>query len=565
MPTITISKKELLKNINKKLTIGELKDRISFLGTDLESIEGHDINIEIFPNRPDLLSQQGFTRAFKSFIGEETGLKKYPVKKNNKNQLIVEEAVKEIRPYTACAIIRNLKLSDQKIKEIIQIQEKLHITYGRNRKKCAIGIYPLEKIKLPIKYTAKKPEEIRFQPLEAEKEMTGKEILQKHPTGREYAHLLEGKNKYPLFIDSNNQVLSMPPIINSELTGRVTTKTKEVFIECSGFSWQVVSKALAMITTALADMGGTIEEMTIKYPESMGGTRTSPDLEPETMKFKREYINKYLGYDLSEKEIKTLLARMGLGCEVREKEMEALIPAYRTDILHPIDLVEDIAIAYGMENIESTRIRADTIAEENPLEKFAEKIREILIGHELIEIKNYNLTNKESQTTMIKKEEEPIMVESSASKEYNTLRKHLIPSGLQTLKNNKHHEYPQNIFEIGEVFYEDEKTETGIGEKKKLSIILCGENNDYTRIRQILDSMGEATGIKIKVKPGEDSIFIKGRTGKIIIGEKEAGLIGEIHPEILENFEIEMPTAALELDLELMYEEIKKINEEIKI
>ena len=230
MPTVTLNRAVLEKLVGKKLPLEKLKERISYLGTDLESIEGDEINVEIFPNRPDMLSEQGFARALSSFIGVKTGLRKYDVNKSGA-RAIVDKSVKDVRPYTACAIVKNLKLNDERIREIIQIQEKLHVTQGRNRAKAAIGIYPLEKIKMPIIYTAKKPEEIRFRPLESKIEMGGNEILAEHPTGIKYAKLLEGKKMFPLWIDSENKVLSMPPIINSDELGKVKETTREVFIE----------------------------------------------------------------------------------------------------------------------------------------------------------------------------------------------------------------------------------------------------------------------------------------------------------------------------------------------
>jgi len=230
MPSVTLNRKVFEKLVGKKLSEKELKDRISMLGTDLESLDKDEIHVEIFPNRPDMLSEQGFSRAFSSFIGLKTGLRKFEVKKSEE-KLIIDNSVKSVRPYSICAIVKNLKFDDEKIREIIQVQEKLHVTYGRNRKKCAIGIYPLEKIKFPIKFVGKNPKDILFQPLESKKEMTGLQILSQHPTGKDYGHLLEGKDKFPLFIDANNKVLSMPPIINSYDVGKISESTKEVFIE----------------------------------------------------------------------------------------------------------------------------------------------------------------------------------------------------------------------------------------------------------------------------------------------------------------------------------------------
>ncbi|MCX8146949.1 MAG: phenylalanine--tRNA ligase beta subunit-related protein, partial [Candidatus Woesearchaeota archaeon] len=273
MPTVVLNKKVLERLLGRRLSLDILKNRISYIGTGLEKIEGNEIHVEVFPNRPDMLSEQGFARALSAFIGVKKGLRTYKVKKSNE-KVIIDKSLRGIRPYTACAIVRGLTFNDEKIREIIQIQEKLHITYGRNRKKAAIGIYPYEKIKPPIRFLAKKPEKIVFRPLEAEKEMNAYQILSKHPTGKEYGNLLAGMKKYPVFIDSNDKILSMPPIINSHDTGKITEKTKDVFIECSGFNFDVLSTCLNIIVTALADMGGQIYSMDLIYPDKK---RRTPD------------------------------------------------------------------------------------------------------------------------------------------------------------------------------------------------------------------------------------------------------------------------------------------------
>src|SRR3989344_3399624 len=238
MANITIPRKEFEKEI--KLT-KVVEEKISLFGTPLEKINEEEIEVEIFPNRPDLLSTHGFLRGFKAFLGKEQGLKKYAINPPEKDYKVkISPSVKNIRPFTACAIVKNLRFDDEKIKEIIELQEKLHSTVGRNRKKIAIGIYPLEKITLPIKYEARKPKEIKFIPLEAQKEMDG----------------------LPIFVDAKNKILSMPPIINSHETGKVTHETKDVFVECSGFDFQILKKTLNIIITTLAEMSGKIYQMT---------------------------------------------------------------------------------------------------------------------------------------------------------------------------------------------------------------------------------------------------------------------------------------------------------------
>ena len=287
MPTINLNRKVFEDLVGKKLSTEKLKDRIAMLGTDLEEINEKEIVVEVFPNRPDMLSVQGLSRALSSFINTKPGLRQYKVEHSNE-KMIVDKSVAEVRPYTACAIVKNMHFTDETIKEVIDIQEKLHITYGRNRKKVAIGIYPFEKIKTPIKFLAQSPKDIVFQPLESDKKMNALEIIKLHPAGKIYGYLLEGKKRFPVFRDANDEVLSVPPIINSHKTGKINEKTKEVFIECSGFDFKIMKKCLNIIVCALAEMGGKIYSMDIYY-----GTKkyTTPDLSPEKIKVDINYIN----------------------------------------------------------------------------------------------------------------------------------------------------------------------------------------------------------------------------------------------------------------------------------
>lgn len=543
MPTITLNKEVFEKLVGKKLPLEQLKDRISMLGTDLEKIEGNEIEVEVFPNRPDMLSEQGFARAFSSFIGVKTGLRKYNIKKSNE-KVIVEDSVKMIRPYTVCAIVKNLKIDEEKIRELVQIQEKLHVTYGRNRKKAAIGIYPLEKITFPITYKADKPEKIRFRPLEANHEMTALQILSQHQAGRGYGHLLEGLEKFSYFIDANNNILSLPPIINSHLTGKIAGGTKEVFIECSGFDYEVLSKCLNIIVTALAEMGGEILSLELKYRKEK---KTSPDLTPEKMRLDLNYINKRLGLQLKEQEAVKLLEKMGHGYE----NGMVLIPAYRADILHQVDLAEDVAIAYGYENFVEEIPKVATTGEENNFEKFAKKVRETLIGLKLIEVKNYHLLTKEELNVKMLLDEKTIHLKNALG-DYNHLRNSTLPSLLKNLSENQHNEYPQNIFEIGRTFDYGE-TETGIKETEKLAVALCHEKTDFTEIRQVLDALMQSLGLAVEVKEAQHPSFIAGRVGEVIVKGKKLGIIGEISPVVLVNWDLVVPVVGLELDLEKLF------------
>jgi len=542
MTILTLDKQQLEKEIGQ--ITPELEDKISMFGTPIEEVTQTEVSVEIFPNRPDLLSFQGFTRALTTFL-KKPGLKKYKTEKPEKDfKVIIDKSVKSIRPFTVCAIIKNLNLTDEKIKQIIDIQEKLHSSYGRNRKKLAIGIYPLEKIKLPIKYLAKKPENIKFQPLEFPREITGRQILSQHPAGREYGNLLKNAELFPIFEDTNKEILSMPPIINSEKTGKVSAKTKELFIECSGFHQEYLKKTLNMIVTAFADIGGKIYQMEIQDKSK----QLSPNLEPEKLPFSIENLNKTLGLNLTGKEIKKLLEKMGITTE----KNTALIPAYRTDILHEIDLAEEVAIAYGYNNFKPEIPEISTIGQEDSTAIFKRKITEILIGLNLQEISTYHLSTKDKQFKKLGLREakhwDLIEVQDSKT-ENNILRTSLLAQSIQILSENSDAEYPQKIFELGKVFKSDDNQETQITETEKLCISLCHEKANFTEIKQILDYLTKMLDKTYEIKEIDNQPFIKGRAGKIIVNNQEIGILGEVSPNVLKNNKIKMPVASLEVNI----------------
>jgi len=541
MTVVSMNRKDVEKRIGK--ITSEVENKIAMFGTPVESLTEDTLEIDVTPNRPDMLSMQGFIRAMVPYLKNEK-LKPIKVHKPEKDyKVIIDKSVKAVRPFTACAIVKNLKLDDSKIKELIEIQEKLHTTFARKRKKLAIGIYPLEKIKLPITFMAKKPEEIKFQPLEFPREITGLQILSQHPAGREYGHLLEGLDKFPVFMDANNKVLSMPPIINSHETGKISEQTKEVFIECSGFNLAYLKKTLNILTAIFADIGGEIYQMKVSDKEEF----ISPDLDYTKVKLKLEDVNKTLGLNLNDKDVKKCLERM----QIEYDKGIALVPPYRVDILHWIDLVGDISIGYGFENFIPEIPKISTIAEEDKNSKLKRKISEILSGLGLLECSSYHLNTKEEIKKSNYEFKDFIEVEESKT-EYNVLRIDLLTNILKIISENSDSSYPQKIFESGKVFAiaKKEESDTGVIEKEHLAIAVTDEKVNFTEMKQILDYLFRMLNISYSLEECENSNFIIGRVGRIVVNGIEIGVIGEVAPRVLKNWGINMPVVALELNIE---------------
>ena len=548
MANVKFDREEFEKEV--KLT-KENQEKITMFGTPLESINDEEIEIEVFPNRPDLLSLQGYLRALKAFLGEEKGLKKYKLRSPNKNYKVdIDESVKEVRPYTACAIIDGLELDDEKIKEIVDVQEKIHKTFGRERRKVAIGIYPLEKIELPIRYEARNPKDIKFQPLEAKGEMDGRQILSRHPTGREYGHLLEDEEKYPIFIDSKDQILSMPPIINSHQTGKINKDTRKVFIECSGFDFEILNKTLNMLVTVFAEMGAKIYQMNLNYPKGFGtGKEKTPNLDSEEMKIDLEKINNLLGLELDKDKLGELLERMRYNYKKTKEVVE--IPAWRTDILHWVDIAEDVAIAYGYDNFDPEIPEVATTGKRDKREEKKKKIADILMGLDMLETSTYHILPKDNLNKLRAKRER-IEVKDSRT-EHKVLRPEMLPSILKVLSENVKSEYPQKIFEIGKCFSKDKKEDTGIMETDKLAIAITPGN--YTKMKQVIDYLFRMLDLEYKIEEKEvnDLEFIEGRTASIQFEDKEVGYLGEVHPSLLKSWSLKMPLTYLEINLDKIF------------
>jgi phenylalanyl-tRNA synthetase beta chain len=552
MPTIKVNRKDFCSLLGKSMSMNELAERLPMLGVAWEGSEGDEFEVEVFPNRPDMLSVEGLARAFSSFINASVGLRRYHTEQSE-YMAIVDESVLAIRPVFVSCVIKDVEFSDDFIKSIIQMQEKLMLTHGRKRKKVAIGLHDLDKIKFPVTYSAV-DENFSFVPLEQERAMTIKEILQELPKGKEYGWILQG-NKYPIITDAVGKVLSFPPIINSEYT-KLEESTRNVFVDITALDEKAAREVLNIIATTFADRGGKIYKVKIKYPSQIIYT---PDLSTRTIQVDLNYINKMLGLKLSKEDVKRYLRMMGFEATEIKGAMQAEIPCYRTDIMHAFDIVEDVAIAFGYENFEEEMPNIATIGEEDALEAFANKLRNLLVGYGLQETLTFILSNKANLFKKMNIEEEDVAeTANSKTSEYNVVRNWLLPSMMEVLARNKHNDYPQNIFEVGDVVVLSDN-DVGAETVKKLAIALCHSKASFSEIKSIVESLLSNLGIEAySIDEAEHGSFIAGRAAKILVKGREIALFGEVHPIVLENWNIEMPVAALEMNVNWIFEGIFK-------
>ena len=541
MPVVTFDYNDFIDLLGYNIKKEELLEKLPLIGADLDKVENNEINIEFFPNRPDLASVEGIARAARTFFDFEKGLKKYKIKKSD-IVTIVDPSVKKVRPFVVTALIKNITMNDELITSIMQLQEKLHFGLGRNRKKVAIGVHNFEPVEQPFNYKAVDPEAVQFVPLNKVESMTMSEILKKHEKGIDYAYILEGYKKHPLITDKNNNVLSYPPIINGILT-EVTPFTKDIFIDVTGTDKKAINTALNIVVTSLAERGADIYSTTVKDGEE---TYTTPNLKPVRKKLSIDYVNSILGTKLESSKIINYLLRMGYDAErLDEKNINVHIPAWRIDILHEIDLVEDVAVGYGYDKFKSDSVNELTFGKNLDKYNFYEGLRKTMIGLGFNEVTTFTISNETDEFKKIGlKSTKRVQIKNPIGEEYSCLRLNLIPSLLKILNENRHHSLPQKIFELGII------TDENFKNKRHLAYLKIDAKASFTESKSITDAIMRETGLDFQIKDKNHPGFIKGRCASIIIKNKEIGLFGELHPKTINNFNLEYPIIALEIDLE---------------
>ncbi|MDW0230172.1 MAG: phenylalanine--tRNA ligase subunit beta [Nitrososphaeraceae archaeon] len=519
-------------------------DMLPFLGLDIEYRDDKCIRLEYSPNRPDFSTYYGISRALNGLLGKEVGISKFKLIENRKNLINVDSSVSNIRPYIASIVARGHKLNDKTIKQIVSMQEDLHNGIGRKRSRASIGLHNLDTIEFPLDYTTR-PGNLSFTPLDYSSSLTLSEVLEKTESGKKFRELLLG-SIYPVLMDSRRNLLSFPPVINAEYT-RIKGGVKNLLLEVTGVDKTTVDKVLANIAATLADIGFSLETVSINQDSN---TTTSFNSMENTRldNIKTDYINKKLGLSLSNEDVILCLRKSRLDAKVTDgSNINCMIPSYRIDIFNSMDIVEEVAIGYGIYNMEPTLPEFTLYGNKSRQNHYFDKIRQALVGMGLIENINFILSNKDIHLRRMKIEKSDFFtVNNSKSEEHDILRKSLLPSLLFSLSKNIHEEYPQKLFEIGQVFLPEQEN----SEKWNLCCATAFNGVTFTKIKAILQTLMEiCLGTTFETKAAEHSSFISGRSADIFYKGKTVGQIGEVSPLLIDSFKIKMPVAAFDLDL----------------
>lgn len=546
------------------LTSEEIIRLLGELGCDVEGFDpvAGTLKLNLLPARPDMFDVCGLARCLRGYLGVETGLKRYSFSSSGIT-VQVEKGLEDVRRFIVAAVIKNVKLDEEQVAVLMELQENLHWGLGRDRRRASIGIYDLNTVVPDFVYRPVAPDGVRFVPLRSGDatvfgQLTPADILQYHPKGRAYQHLLAGYQVYPLLTDRNGKVLSLPPIINSDET-RVTENSRALFVDITGPDEWAVKKCLAVVAAAFADMGGEVQTVRIVYPDDR--VDITPDMSPERMTINPDDVAAVIGISLKADELKELLHRMRYEVvkeNIQPDAVEVLIPSYRADVLHPWDIVEDVAIAYGYHRLTRKLIPTITSSQPLPIEEFSQLCRRVLTGLGFIETMTLALTSPEAHFTKLNLKDDGLTVqlENPATVEQTILRRHLLSGLLETFSINTAQPLPQQIFEVGDVFQVEAGAETGAISQRHLAVGIADAKAGFADIKAVIEALNRELDFTVSFVPVDEMPFIPGRCAVLHSARgKRVGILGEIHPEVLERFGLTVPLVMAEIDIEGLQKE----------
>ena len=573
MPTISVDQKLLTSLLSRhgcRHDIADVDHRLPLLGTDIDRCDEEVLDIEIFPNRPDLLSAETLSLAMRGFLHNQPTLANESLESSGIT-LSVEPELATIRPIILGAVVRGLDMDDDDemdefIKQLMDHQEKLHFALGRGRRRASIGVHDLTTLKPP--FTVKAVERSHsFIPLAMEHAMTIDEILASHPKGVDYAHLLDGMDKVPIIEDADGAVLSFPPIINGVHT-TVQSSTRDLFIDVTGWDRRACESCLMLVALQAKERGGSVQ--TIQIIDCEGKQEVLPNWSPVHHRVPARLITTILGRDLNDDELSNAMLRMGgaftgrspaTSDEIsRSKSMQYAsegedmfgfdMPRWRFDLLHPVDIVEDIAIGHGYEDLGTDVPKAPMNAIPRADDNLRRRIRTSMQGMGFMQIQSLTLSNDEDQFNRMrwKPFNEITRITNPITLEHTMMRHFLLPGLLRLLASNRHHDLPQSVYELGTVVRDHKNMD-------RLAFLTAERIGGFAsirgRIQAFLRDIG-AENVVIEPLPDNEGPWLAGRSAKILLDGEWVGCFGEIDPSVSQIFELLVPLNGAEFDVEAL-------------
>ncbi|KAJ2159343.1 phenylalanine--tRNA ligase subunit beta [Coemansia sp. RSA 552] len=578
MPTINIDKKDLFDYFDNEFDTEKFRELCFEFGIELEEDTSEDgslaederaqLKIDIPANRYDLLCFEGLTRALGIFLRREETPKYSIVPVEKPQRITVAKECAQIRPYVVGAILRGVTLNAERYQSFIDLQDKLHQNICRKRTLVSIGTHDLDTVQGPFTYEARRPEDIKFVPLNQTENMDGNRLIEFYETDdhiKNYLHIIRDSPVYPVVYDANHTVMSLPPLINSEHS-KIKLDTRNIFIEITATDMtkvKVVLNILLAMFSGHCDKPFTVEPVEVVYPD--GTTALCPDFEPRTVKTTAKYLNGIVGVEKSNDEIVELLKKMSLDANAQGDEISVKLPLTRPDIMQECDVAEDLAIAFGYNNIPRVQKNAATVGTPLPLNKLSDIVRREIAMAGWTEALTLSLCSHDENFKFLRRPDngdEAVVLANPLTTEYQVCRSLLLPGLLKTVCSNKKHPNPVKVFEVSDVVFKNPALERGAQNQRHACALYSSDEARFEIVQGLLDSVMEALNVP-HAKGGrgyylEESgvpTYLPGRCANVVYTDENGkttvlGSIGIIHPEVLVNYRLKNPISAFEINIE---------------
>lgn len=583
MPVITVDPTDLFERLGEKFTEEEFENLCFSVGLELDDVinepDGQKYKIEIPANRYDLLCIEGLTRALRFFLKKETKVFEYKaVEPENMLKVIAKKSVSNVRPHIVCAVLRGVTLNKKRYDSLIELQDKLHHNICRQRKLASIGTYDLDTLTGPITYEALPPEQIKFMPLNHDQIVDGHglmKLLSKHDQLKHYLHLIKDSPTYPFLHDSKGNACSLPPIINGDPT-KITLNTKNIFIDVTAQDWtkaNIVLETICLMFSEYTTEKFVVEKVQIEYED--GKTYKTPFYNTRVVSVPLDYLKRGIGVEVEKEKIPEYLLQMQLESKLNGDAVEVTVPPLRSDILHPCDILEDVAIAYGYGKIVDIAEIPKTpcYGVQQPLNAFTDLLRRELSNAGFFEVLSFSLCSTADNYEKLNRpnDNKGVIVGNPQTSEFEMIRTSLYPGLLKTARKSKHSPLPIDLFEVSDIAVRDPNTDVGSSNKRHLAAIHVSNIAEFETIHGLLDIVMEVTGIPHKsqldpkktykkhyyLKPHDSPTYVPGRCAQVVIvyengTEKVIGDVGIFHPKVMEAYQVPI-TAAFEVEVEPLF------------
>ena len=563
MPKIEVPEKLFFSLAGREYTDDEMNDIFPVAKAELDGREEGSIKIELNDtNRPDLWSAAGVARALKTYESGE--IPEYNFFSSASKAMdcggrvhIDDESALGIRDFSISFAADGCRVTEDLLVNLIQSQEKLCQNFGRKRKTIAIGIFRSDLIKYPVHYYGADPDKTAFVPLGMTEKLTLREILEKHPKGKEYGHIIADKPRYPYLTDDEGETLSFSPIINSARAGAVQVGDENLFVDISGPIIDDILLAASILACDMADLGFRIlpVKVTLARDTKYGREITVPYYFQQETSCPLDFVEKELGLKLSAQECIDALRRMGVRASVKDDVITVRCPEYRNDFLHAVDIVEDIMIGHGLGRFEPVMPSDFTLGYLSGAEEYSRKVKKLMVGLGFQEMMyNYLGSRKEYVENMHISDEKVVFIANPMSENYEVVRPSILPSLLESESVSGHAVYPHRIFELGKVCYKDDSDNSGTVTKNNLGFLAADNQIGFNEASSYVNTLLYFLRIDYTLEPADgDQRFIEGRAARVISCGRQIGVYGEVHPQVLESWGCSMPAVMAEFDLDLMH------------